>query len=76
MKNWELTLRCTPPLKEVLEAVERTQLSSYSTEKSFQEIESALEVFLEELTEAKTHHNLQKEAKERRRRIADEGIDR
>ena len=72
MKNWELTLVCTPPLKLVLEAVERTQLSSYSSEKSFEEIESALEVFFEELKEAKTHHYLQKEAEERRHRITHE----
>ena len=75
MKNWELTLHCTPPLKAVLEAVERTQLSSYSIEKSFEEIKSALKLFSEELKEAKTHHYLQKEAEERRRRIAYERVE-
>ena len=68
MKNWELTLKCTEPLRKVLEAVERTQLTRYCIEQNFYDIESALEAFLEELREDKEQHYLQKE--ESRRRIA------
>ena len=68
MKNWELTLKCTEPLRKVLEAVERTQLTRYCIEQNFYDIESALEAFLEELREHKEQHYLHKE--ESRRRIA------
>ena len=68
MKNWELTLKCTEPLRKVLEAVERTQLTRYCIEQNFYDTESALEAFLEELREHKEQHYLQKEEARRRNR--------
>ena len=56
MKSWQLTVVCTPLLKAVLRAVERTLLDSYGIDRNFLEIEEALTTFLEELKQAKEQH--------------------
>ena len=53
MKSWELILYLVPHLKAVSSAVERTQLTSYSIERNFQEIEEALTSFLRYIRLAK-----------------------
>ena len=56
MKSWQLTVVCTPLLKAVLRAVERTLLDSYGIDCNFLEIEEALTNFLEKLRQAKEEH--------------------
>lgn len=61
MKHWQLTAACVKPMKEVLEAIERTQLSSCCVEQSLYEIEKALEDFLDNLKEISEEHYLEKD---------------
>ena len=56
MKAWQLTVYLIPHFKAVVSAVERTQLTSYSIDRNFQEIEEVLTSFLAKLRDAREAH--------------------
>ena len=56
MKSWQLTLVSVKSMKELLRAVERTQLEFYGIDSNFKEIEERLTKFLAKVRDAREAH--------------------